>query len=466
MKITFLGANRQVTGSRHLLTVDGSRFLIDCGMFQEREFLGRNWASSPAPPGDLDGLLLTHAHLDHTGLLPRLVAEGFEGPIFTTAASRDLAEIILNDSAHIQEEDAAFKRKRHKRERRKGPFPVEPLYTRDDVQKTLSLFRTVQYGEPQVLNKHVSVTYRDAGHILGSAMLEVAVRRNGGTQTIVFSGDIGQRDRPLIGDPSVPRQADYVVMESTYGGRDHAEGGSVEEQLRDLINETVAAGGNLVIPTFAVERAQELMYFIGRLRRERRIPNVMVFLDSPMAVDTTEVFRRHRECMDEETREMLESGEPPLRFPGLKLCRTVGESKAINRIKGSCIILATSGMCTAGRIKHHLAANIGRRTCTLAFVGYQARGTLGRDIVNGRKSVRIHHKQYRVKARVAQIHGLSAHADHAGLLDWIGHLAAPPRRVFLTHGEVDAASQLAEAIRSRWGCEVVIPEFQDEHELD
>jgi metallo-beta-lactamase family protein len=466
MRIQFLGATRQVTGSRYLLEAAGLRLLIDCGMFQERSFLGRNWEPSPVPPGSIDHLLLTHAHVDHCGLIPKLVAEGFAGTVLTTPASQDLVEIILKDSAHIQEEDAAYKLKRHKREKRKGRYPVKPLYTLADVEATLPLFRQARYGQPVSLNDHVTVTFHDAGHILGSAMLELTVHHNGDRRTLIFSGDIGERDKPIIRDPSVFERADYMIMESTYGARDHKEVGTAEDQLAEIINATADAGGNLVIPTFAVERAQELMYHIGRLVREDRIPNLRIFLDSPMAVDVTEVFRSHRECMDDEAIALLHSGEPPLRFPGLKLTRSVSESKAINTLKESCIIMSSSGMCTAGRIKHHLVNNITRPDCTIAFVGYQAYGTLGRLLIEGRKKVRIHGKQHRVRARVAQIHGLSAHADQSGLLDWIGHLKDPPRRVFITHGEEDAATELAGRIRSKWGWTVDVPDYQDACELD
>ena len=420
MRIQFLGAARQVTGSRYLLEAEGLRLLVDCGYFQERAFLGRNWEPSPVPAED------------HCGLLPKLVSEGFAGTILTTAASKDLAEIILYDSAHIQEEDAAYKRKRHRREGRTGPHPVKPLYSVEDVQATVPLFKAAVYNQPTPLNDNVTVTFRDAGHILGSAMVELAVRRDGATRTVVFSGDVGQWDKPIVRDPSVFERADYVVMESTYGGRAHDDARAVEDQLCEIINATVAAGGNLVIPTFAVERAQELMYHIGGLVREKRVPQLIAFLDSPMAVNVTEVFRRHRECMDAEAIELLESGERLMQFPGCNLIRTVGESKAINRIKGSCIIMAGSGMCTAGRIKHHLVNNVSRPESTLVFVGYQARGTLGRELVEGRKVVRIHGVRHKVKARVAQIHGFSAHADQSGLLKWLGYLRQPPRRVFLT----------------------------------
>ena len=466
MKLRFLGATRQVTGSRYLLETGDSRILVDCGLYQERAFLGRNWEPFAVAPDTVDYLLLTHAHLDHSGLIPRFVGAGFAGPILTTGASIDLAEIILKDAGHIQEEDAAYKRKRHQREGRTGPYPVVPLYTSEDVQAALPLFERVWYNEPKQLNERITVTYHDAGHILGSAMLELTVHENGKTRTVIFSGDIGQCDKPIIRDPSVFEQADYVVMESTYGGRDHRPTRDVDDQLCDIINTTVDAGGNIVIPTFAVERAQELVYDIGRLVREDRIPNLMIFLDSPMAVDATEVFRRHRECLDEEAMEILESGHRLFRFPGFKPVRSTSESKAINRIRGSCIIMSTSGMCTAGRIKHHLVNNISRPESTIVFVGYQAAGTLGRELANGKSPVRIHGQQRKVRARITQIHGLSAHADQGGLLRWLGHLESPPQRVFLTHGEEEGADQLAGEIRSRWGWAVEVPSYRDEYDLE
>ncbi len=466
MKLRFLGAARQVTGSCYLLEAAGLRLLIDCGMYQERAFLERNWESLPVAPDSVDFLLLTHAHLDHCGLIPKLVGDGFSGPILTTPASTELAEIILTDAGHIQEEDAAYKRKRHAREGRTGPHPAVPLYTGQDVKAALPLFRPARYGQPCELNEHLTVTFHDGGHILGSSMIELAVRGDGQTRTIVFSGDVGQWDKPLVRDPSVFSRADYVVVESTYGARDHDPAADLADQLAEVVNTTVDAGGNIVIPTFAVERAQELVYFIGELLREDRIPNLMIFLDSPMAVNVTEVFRRHRECMDQEALAILESGEHLFRYPGLKLVRKTSESKAINRIRGSCIIMAGSGMCTAGRVKHHLVRNIGRPESTIVFVGYQAGGTLGREIVDGRSAVRIHGVQRQVKARIAQIHGFSAHADRAGLLRWLGHLEAAPRRVFITHGEEDAATHLAGEIRSKWGWAVEVPHYQDEHQLD
>jgi metallo-beta-lactamase family protein len=466
MRLQFQEAARQVTGSRSLRGAGGLRLLIDCGYFQERAFLGRNWEASPVPPGTIDHVLLTHAHLDHCGLVPKLVSEGFGGSILATAATKDLAEIVLHDSARIQEEDAAFKLKRHQREKRAGPYPVKPLYTTDDVNAALRLFRAVAYGRAASLNEKVTVTFHDAGHILGSAMLEVVVRDSGQSRRAVFSGDVGQYGKPIIRDPSAFEQADYVIMESTYGGRNHGEDEPVKDQLCEVINSTVEAGGNLVIPTFAVERAQELMYYMSELLREDRIPNLIAFLDSPMAVNVTEVFRRHRECMDAEAVELLKTGERLMQFPGCSLVRSVNESKAINRIKGSCIIMAGSGMCTAGRIKHHLVNNISRPECSIAFVGYQAAGTLGRQLVEGAERVRIHGRQHKVKARIAQLHGFSAHADQAGLLQWLGCLRSSPRRLFLVHGEDPALTALTDAVRARWGWDVSVPDYQSEYSLD
>lgn len=466
MKIQFLGATRQVTGSRYYLEAGGLRLMIDCGMFQERDFLARNWEPSPVAQDSIDYLLLTHAHLDHTGLLPRFVGAGFKNPIVTTSATKDLTEIILRDAGRIQEEDAAFKQKRHAREKRKGPHPVKPLYTLADVDAALPLLKPAAYDKPFKLNDRVSVTFHDAGHILGSAMLELLVRENGEERSIIFSGDIGEWDKPIIRDPSVFDRADYVVMESTYGARDHKAEGSVEDQLADVINETVDRGGNVIIPTFAVERAQELMYYIGSLLRDDRIPHLMVFLDSPMAVNVTEVFLKHKDCMDEEAVGILESGRRLLAFDGMHLVRSVAESKSINRIKGSCIIMAGSGMCTAGRVKHHLVKHISRPESTILFVGYQSKGTLGRSISGGAEKVRIHGAQHHVKARIAQIHGLSAHAGQAGLLHWAGHFSSPPRKLFITHGDEDACETLAQLLEQKHGYDIAIPSYRDEFKLD
>ena len=465
MKLQFLGAARQVTGSRYYLQAGGAKILVDCGMFQEREYLDRNWEPSPVPPKAIDALVLTHAHLDHCGWTPRLVNEGFRGSILATSASADLVELILRDSAEIQMEDAAYKKRRHQKERRKGKHPEVPLYTTNDVQRTLPLVETIPYGQAAKINGDVQVTFHDAGHILGSAVVEVTVSDGGRLHRLLFSGDLGQWDQPILRDPTLFHEADFVVMESTYGDRNHDKHEGIEPQLERVINATIRAGGNVVIPTFAVERAQELMFYVSRLVRADRIPDVPIFLDSPMAVDATEIFRRHRECFDQQTWQMISSGEPPLRFPGLRMVRKVQDSKAINDLNQPAIIMATSGMCTAGRVKHHLRRNITRPESTVLFVGYQVRGTLGRQILEGHPQVRIHGRQWPVRARIEQIHGFSGHADRDALLRWLAAFKTPPRRLFLTHGEEEAALSLADHVRDEMGWQVTVPEYQQEVDL-
>lgn len=460
MKLHFLGANRQVTGSRYCLETADSKIMIDCGMFQEREFLSRNWEPNSISPSECDAMLLTHAHLDHCGLIPKLVANGFHAPIYCTRPTVDLAEVILRDSAKIQEEDAAYKKKRHEREGRKGKYPEKALYGEDEVIRTLPMLHGVPYETLWRVTDSISVVFHDAGHILGSAMLEVLVTENGSTRRVIFSGDIGQWDKPLIRDPSFFDAADYVVMESTYGDRNHEDRGDIETQLCDVINETIGRGGNVVIPTFAVERAQELMYYISHLVHADRIPDVKVFLDSPMAVDVTNIFQQYRECFDQEAWELIGSNRSPLQFPGLHLARSAAQSIAINNTKEPCIIMATSGMCTGGRIKHHLRRNLSRPESTILFVGYQAHGTLGRLISDGKREVRIHGRNYESKAQISRIYGFSGHADRNALMQWIGHLKQAPKSIYLTHGEEDAAMNLAESIRSEKGWEVSVPEFQ------
>ena len=439
--------------------------VVDCGMYQEREFRKRNWNPFPVSPRSIQYVLLTHSHLDHAGLLPKLVKEGFSGRILTTAPSVELSKIVLLDSARIQEEDAAYKKKRHKREGRKGPYPEIPLYTVEDAKKTFPLLQELSYESPTPLNEHTSVIYHDAGHILGAAMVEIHVKEKGIIKKIVFSGDIGQWDKPLVKDPSVFEDVDYLVMESTYGDRNHEDPADVEKMLCRVINDTISAGGNIVIPTFAIERAQELMYHLSRLVRENKIPFIKIFLDSPMAVDVTDVFRKHRDYLDEETLGMFADGEPPFRFPGLKLVRTREESKSINHIKEPCIIMAGSGMCTGGRIKHHLVKNISRPQSTIIFVGFQAQGTLGRVIINGAEQVRIHGRMHNVRAKIEQIHGFSAHADKEALLKWLEYLKSDPERLFLTHGEENAAMVLADTIHKRFKWKASVPFYMEEYEL-
>jgi len=408
IKLQFLGAAQNVTGSRHLLQANGVRLLVDCGLYQERQLRARNWDPFPIPPASIDAVLLTHAHLDHCGLLPKLVKEGFKGRIYCTKATSEIAQIILLDSAHIQEEDAEFKRRRHKREGRKGKYPEVPLYTTEDAQACFPLFLPVQYRKSVDIGDGVEATFYDAGHVLGSSMIRVKLRQKGEERIILFSGDIGRPDRPIVCDPTIFDTADYVLVESTYGDRVHKGREDTKNMIADVINSTKKAGGNIITPSFALERSQEILYYINELLLADAIPHLMVFLDSPMATRVTKVFQRHRDLFDEEMTEFIQQGESPFTFPGLKMLGTTEESKSINHIKGTVMVIAGSGMCTGGRVKHHLVNNISRPESTIMFVGYQAIGTLGRLIVDGAGKVRILGRKYPVKARVVRIHGFSA----------------------------------------------------------
>lgn len=467
MKLVFLGANRQVTGSRYCLEAAGTRIMIDCGMVQEREYLGRNWESCPLAPDSFDGLLLTHVHIDHCGLIPKFVRDGYKNSIYATPPSVDLVEIMLRDAAKIQVEDARYKKRRHQREARTGKHPVIPLYTERDVENALPLFEAVPYKKTFRIGEAFEVTFHDAGHILGSASIEVVATEDGVSRRFIFSGDIGQWDRPLMKDPTTFTQADFVIMESTYGDRDHKETEDVELQMEKIVNRTLDRGGNVIIPTFAVERAQELMYHIGRLVYQNRIPQLPVFLDSPMAVDVTNVFRQHVSSMDVEAQKLKEVLAPPMQLPEyFNLVKSVEESKAINSIKAPAIIMAASGMCNAGRIKHHLRANIGGPENTILFVGYQARGTLGRQILEGNQEVRIHGQMRRVKAEIEQIFGFSGHGDRSDLLAWLSSFQQRPRQVFLTHGEEKASLALARDIENEFQWNVSVPAYGESYEFD
>jgi metallo-beta-lactamase family protein len=465
MKIKFLGATHQVTGSSYFLDAGGVKILVDCGLFQERDYSHRNWEAFPVPPDQIRYLLLTHVHLDHSGLIPKLVKEGFAGDILLTPASKELFPIVVLDSARMQEEDAAFKKKRHDKEGRKGLYPEMPLYTVQDAEKCFSLLKDVRCEEFLPLNDRVKVCFHDAGHILGSAMIEIVVQDEMGSRNIIFSGDIGQWDKPLLGNPSVFDRADYVVMESTYGDRNHDSPQDIDDKLCKVVNDTVKAGGNVLIPTFAIERAQELLYHFNRLARAERIPYVVTFLDSPMAVEITKVFEQCRKYFDKETLELFKDGQSPFDFPGLKLVESVEASKAINLVKGSTIIMAGSGMITGGRIKHHLVREITRPESTLLFVGYQAVGTLGRRILDGVSPVRILGQSYPVRMKIEKIDGFSAHAGMNDLQRWLSNFKSPPKHVFLTHGEEESILSLEDYLHSKVGWEVSAPTYKEEYDL-
>ena len=428
------GAAKQVTGSCHLVSFNDSRVLIDCGMFQGgREQEQANFESFGFDPASIDTLLLTHAHLDHCGRIPKLVREGFRGRILTTAASRDLARVVLLDAASLQEEDA---RRAQRSGRRRDEPDVVPLYTLDDAFHALDYFaEPVHYGELVAIAPGIHARFLDAGHILGSASILLQLDDGQCHREMVFSGDLGNPGRPILRDPVSAPAADYVVMETTYGDRPHRSLPDSVDELYRAVRQTLERGGNVIIPTFALERAQEILYYLHRGIRDGRIPaRASVFLDSPMAISATEIFRRHPECFDAAFSEELQHGDP-FAMPNLHFSRETAESMAINHIESGAIILAGSGMCNGGRVRHHLKHNLWREKSSIVFVGFAAAGTLARRIVDGASSVRIFNEDIHVRAQIWTINGFSAHADQPALLHWLGD--APRRKVLLVHGEYD-----------------------------
>ncbi|MCX7911639.1 MAG: MBL fold metallo-hydrolase [Dehalococcoidales bacterium] len=465
IRLTFLGAVRGVTGSRYLIEAGGTKFLVDCGLYQERDFLYRNWEPFRFPPQEISAVLLTHAHLDHCGLLPKLVREGFRGRVICTPPTADITKIILLDAAHVQEEDAAYKKKRHMREGRQGPYPEVPLYTVAEAEASLQYFSPVEYGKPVSLGREITATFYDAGHILGSAMIKIDMGQGDDKCSIVFSGDIGRWDRPLLHDPHVFRDTDYIVMESTYGDRAHEGSEDIGEELARIVNEAFRNKGNIIVPSFALQRAQEILYYLNKLLLEGRIPYLDVYLDSPMAQKITEVFRRYADQFDEEMKDLIRTHRSPFDFPGLRMVETTEESKALNELTGTAMIIAGSGMATGGRIKHHLANNIERPECIVLFIGYQAEGTLGRQILDGARAVRIHGVMHPVRAKVYRIEGFSAHADRDDLIRWLSKLSPAPRLIFITHGELQAAEAFKAFLRERTGFKATIPGYGETFRL-
>jgi metallo-beta-lactamase family protein len=462
MKIAFHGAARGVTGSCYLVSCNGSRILIDCGLYQgPREVEEENEKPLGFEPADIDYLLLTHAHLDHCGRIPLLHRRGFRGEIITTPASRELAKLVLLDSAKLQEDEARWA---SRKQARKGKHKaVEPLYGTLDVLNTLDSFgRNADYNKAMKLADSITATFFDAGHILGSASILLELGEGGRRRRVLFSGDIGYNDRVILRNPVQPSDVDVVVMETTYGDRKHKALQPSIEEMYDAINTTLQRGGNVIIPSFALERAQEILYYLREGIENKKLPHyIQVFLDSPMAISATEIFRRHPECYDEDTCELFTNGQDPFDFSGLHFSRETAESMALNQISGGAVLIAGSGMCTGGRVRHHLKYNLWRKDSSVVFVGYAAIGTLARRILDGAKQVRMFNEEFPVNASIYTIGGFSAHADNEELLAWHAKTGRP-ETTYLIHGEEDSMRAFARTLK---GTSVVMPVLHEEYEL-
>lgn len=469
MRLTFHGAAGTVTGSKYLLEADGASVLIDCGLFQGiKKLRERNWAGTPFKAGELDAVLLTHAHLDHTGYLPRVVKEGFHGPIHCTPATAQLAELILLDSAKIQENDAEYANKKGYSKHK----PALPLYTGQDVLETVKNFRLVERDDWRHIAGPIHARWHDAGHLLGSNLIEVEVREKEKTTRIVFSGDVGRYDGPLYHDPTPPPECDYLVCESTYGNRDHPDV-DLAESLAEVVNRGIERGGVMLMASFAVGRAQQLIYLLQVLKCADKIPDLPIYLDSPMSVDATKIYREF--CEDHDLTEAQLCGaeqvctvgdRPVLGGDAVHLCKSVDESKGLNHVQGPAIIISSSGMMTAGRIVHHLKKRLPDPSTTVILGGYMAAGTRGRRLEQGEDPIRMHGQEIPVRAAIEKVPGLSGHADRSGLLRWLDHLKTPPKRTFLTHGEPDSAAALADTLRKEKDWEVTVPDMEDWADLD
>lgn len=448
MRITFSGATQEVTGSCYLVEANGHRILVECGMFQgSRESERRNGAPFPFKPKEISAMILSHAHLDHAGRIPKLVKDGFSGPMYTQRATVDLCRIMLRDSAHINEKDAEW-------ECRRGHHRVTPLYTIPDAEKAMRQFKGVDYGQTREIAPGIRFCLRDAGHILGSAIIELWVEEDRKASKIVFSGDLGHTGAPILRDPEVITEADFVLMESTYGDRNHRGWEETWTELGEVLKDANRNQGNILIPAFAVGRTQELLYVFRRHFEEWGLDRWRIFLDSPMALEATEIYQKHRQLYDTEAIE----AEALAGLPNLSICRSPEESMALNTVRSGAIIIAGSGMCTGGRIRHHLKYNIHYQGAHVIMVGFQAKGTLGRELVDGAKQIRFWGETFPVRAQVHTIGGLSAHADQQNLLAWYGNFTSRPP-VALIHGEENAMATLAGRLGSEYGARVSLPKF-------
>jgi len=457
MRLTFIGADHEVTGSCHLLEACGKNILIDCGMEQGLDLYENQ--EIPVAPADIDFVLLTHAHIDHSGKIPMLCKQGFQGEIVTTFATSDLCSIMLRDSAHIQEFEAEW----HNRKAKRSGGPIyEPMYKMEHADAAIKLLAPCDYNQRIELCEGIEVAFTDMGHLLGSAAVEVWITEDGVSKKIVFSGDVGNRNQPIMRNPQLVKEADYVVIESTYGNRTHGEEKPdyVGEFVK-ILNETFRRGGNVVIPSFAVGRTQELLYFIREIKEKNLVPEYPgfeVYVDSPLAIEATNVFNKNvKSCFDEDALALVEKGINPLVFPGLKMTITSDESRMINFDDKPKVILSASGMCEAGRIRHHLKHNLWRAECTICFVGYQAYGTLGRRLIEGADSVKLFGEEVEVNAQIKSIKGISGHADMNGLLDWLAGFEKKPEQVFVVHGEDTVTDEFAEMITERFGYPAFAP---------
>ena len=474
MKITFLGATRTVTGSNFLVEAAGKKFLVDCGMWQgNSELEMQNTEDFEFNPQEIDFMLLTHAHIDHSGRIPKLYKEGYRSPIYAHKATCDLCTLMLPDSGHIQEMEIEWKNKKRKR---KGEKELPPLYTAEEALRSMEVFEPVQYDEIIEVTPDIHFRLNDAGHMLGSSIIELWVKENGEETKTVFTGDMGNNDLPLLDSPTMIDSADYLVMESTYGSRKHLRNDEKAEMFLNIVSETLDNGGTVVIPSFAVGRTQEILYEINKLkevkdddefrRKYKTLMKASVYVDSPLAISATEVFRENTNLFEPEVIEAMEKGDNPLEFPGLKFTRTADESKALNESTESNIIISASGMCEVGRIKHHLKHNLWNPKSTILFVGYQAPGTLGYNIVKGDKTVKIFGEEIAVNARIEYIEGYSGHADQDGLMNFVySFRTKKPKNIFLVHGEPEAQDVLKEKIESEIGIPVIIPEFGETYDI-
>ena len=463
MKLTFFGAAHAVTGSCHCLEVNGKKILIDCGLQQGRDEHDEN--ALDFAPSYIDYVIVTHAHIDHSGRIPLLVKEGFQGQIFATRLTCQLMSVMLRDSAFIQESDAEWQNQKGKRA---GRPPVEPLYTVADAEAALQQLFPAEYGQILDLCDGVRIRFRDAGHLLGSSMVEIWATEGGVTKKLVFSGDLGNIDQPIIRNPEFLDEADYVVMESTYGDRNHEIPESYVESLAQLIDDTFARGGNVIIPSFAVGRTQELLYFLREIKHQglvKSFPSFQVCVDSPLAAEATRIYSGDlRGYLDEEAITVLQGGENLFTFPGLTLVQSTDESKALNMDKSSKVIISASGMCDAGRIRHHLKHNLWRQECSVVFVGYQAEGSLGRRLLEGAKSVKLFGEEIAVNARIVNFQGLSSHADRDHLLAWIQHFSPAPQQVFVVHGDSEVTDLFARDL-NELGIAAHAPLYEEVYDL-